>query len=150
MRRWTWVCRGWGVVFPGGTSGKEPTCQHTRHQRCGFNPWVRNLSWRRAWQPSPVFLPGESHGQRNLVDYGPWGHKELDVTEWLTLTFTLGEKVIICFLNVWSSFELQQVSLLHVMMILFNTNFNASQYTTTQNIFRLLIHLQDKSFWICF
>ena len=47
----------------GGTSGKEPTCQCRRHKRCGFNFWVRKIPRRRAWQPTPVFLPGESHGQ---------------------------------------------------------------------------------------
>ena len=46
-----------------------------------FDPWVRKIPWRRAWQPTPVFLPGESHGQRSLVGYSPWGHKELDTTE---------------------------------------------------------------------
>ena len=47
--------------------------------------WVRSLGWgdpwRRAWQPTPVFLPGKSHRQRSLVGYSPWGHKELDMTE---------------------------------------------------------------------
>ena len=38
-------------------------------KRCGFNPWVRKILWRRAWQPTPVFLPGESHGQRSLAGY---------------------------------------------------------------------------------
>ena len=57
----------WG--FPGGTSGKEPVCQYRRHKRCGFNTWV---PWRRAWQPTPVFLPGESHGQRSLAGYSAW------------------------------------------------------------------------------
>ena len=57
--------------FPSGTSGKEPTCQCRKHKRHGFYPWVRKIPWRRAWQPSPVFLPGESHGQRNLVSYSP-------------------------------------------------------------------------------
>ena len=42
------------------------------------------IPWRRKWQPTPLFLPGESHGQRSLVGYGPWGCKELDTTEWLT------------------------------------------------------------------
>jgi len=46
-----------------------------------FNPWVRKIPWRRAWQPTPVFLPGESHGQRSLVGYSPWGCKELNWTE---------------------------------------------------------------------
>ena len=53
--------------FPGGTSGKEPTCQCGRHKRHRFDPWVRKIPWRRAWQPTPMFLPGESHGQRSLV-----------------------------------------------------------------------------------
>ena len=57
----------------------------------GFGPWVRKIPWRREWQPTPVFLPGESHGQRNLVGHRPWSHKELDPTEWLTLSFWLKE-----------------------------------------------------------
>ena len=44
------------------------------------------FSWRRKWQPTPVFLPGESHGQRSLVGYSPWGRKESDTTEWLHFT----------------------------------------------------------------
>ena len=49
-------------------------------RRPGFDPWVGKIPWRRKWQPSPVFLPGESHGQRSLVGYRPWGHKESDAT----------------------------------------------------------------------
>ena len=67
--------------FPGGASGKEPACQCRRHKRCGFDPWVRKISWRRAWQPILVCLPGESHGQRSLAGYRPWGCKESDKTE---------------------------------------------------------------------
>ena len=55
--------------FPGGIRNKEPACQCRRYKRWGFDPWVRKIPWRRAWQPSPVFLPGESHGQRSLVGY---------------------------------------------------------------------------------
>ena len=44
-------------------------------------PWIGKFPWRRAWQPTPVFLPGESHGQRSLEGYSPWGDKELDMTE---------------------------------------------------------------------
>ena len=47
----------------------------------GFDSWVGEIPWRRAWQPIPVFLPGEFHGQRSLAGYSPWGHKELDTTE---------------------------------------------------------------------
>ena len=46
--------------FPGGTSGQEPACQCRRHKRDGFDPWVGKIPWRRAWQPIPAFLPGES------------------------------------------------------------------------------------------
>ena len=55
--------------FPVGTSGKEPTCQCRRHKRHRFNPWVRKISWRRKWQSTTIFLPGESHGQRSLMGY---------------------------------------------------------------------------------
>ena len=53
--------------------------------RRGFDPWVRKFPWRRKWQPTPVFLPGESHGQRSLVGCSPWGRKEWDRIERLTL-----------------------------------------------------------------
>ena len=42
--------------------------------------WAEKIPWRREWQPTPVFLPGESHGQRRLVGYSPWDHKKLDTT----------------------------------------------------------------------
>ena len=64
-----------------GASGKEPSCQCRRHKRHRFDPWVRKIPWRRTWQPTPIFLPGDSHEQRSLVAYSPWGHKELDMTE---------------------------------------------------------------------
>ena len=48
------------------------------------DPWVGKISWRRKWQPTPIFLPRESHGQRSLVGYSPWGHKESDTTEQLS------------------------------------------------------------------
>ena len=64
-----------------GANGIEPSCQCRRCKRLGFNPWVGKILWRRAWQPMPVFLPRESHGQRSLVGYSPWGCKESDTTE---------------------------------------------------------------------
>ena len=54
--------------------------------RPGFDPWVKRIPQRREWQPTPIFLPGESHGQRSLVGYRPWSCKESDTTEWLTLS----------------------------------------------------------------
>ena len=61
------------VGFPGGTSGKEPTCQFRRQNKCGFDPWFGKIPWRKKWEPTPVFLPGESHGPRSMVGYSPWG-----------------------------------------------------------------------------
>ena len=55
-------------------------------QETGFNPWFQKIPWRREWQPTPVFLPEKSHGQRSLVDFGPWDCKESDTTEQLTLS----------------------------------------------------------------
>ena len=52
------------LLFPGGTSGKEPSCQCRRPKRHGFSPWVRKMPWRRERQPTPVFLSGESHGRK--------------------------------------------------------------------------------------
>ena len=63
---------------PGGASGKEPTCQRNETR---FDLWVRKITWRRAQQPTAVFLPGISHGQRTLAGYSPWGLKESDTTE---------------------------------------------------------------------
>ena len=45
------------------------------YRRCRFDPWVGKIPWRRKWHPTPVFLPGKSHGQRNLVGYSPWTKK---------------------------------------------------------------------------
>ena len=53
---------------------------------------MRKIPWRRAWQPNPVFLPGEFHGQRSLVSYSPQGLKESDTTERLTHTYKVGLK----------------------------------------------------------
>ena len=58
--------------------GLIPGLRHKRHR---FNLWVGKIPWRRAWQLTPVFLPRESHGQRSLVGYSPWGRKESDMTE---------------------------------------------------------------------
>ena len=54
-------------------------------ERPGFHPWVGKILWRRKWQPTPVLLPGKSHGQRSTVGYSPRGLKESDTTERLHL-----------------------------------------------------------------
>ena len=68
--------------FPDGSDGKEPTC-HCRKPR--VNPWVRKIPWRRERLPTPVFLPGKSHGQRSLVGYSPCGLRVWDTIEQLSL-----------------------------------------------------------------
>ena len=77
----------YAVGFPGGASGKEPACQCGRHKSRGCGRSVRKIPWRRAWQPTPGLLPGESHGQRSLAGYSSQGHKEADTTEQLSLHF---------------------------------------------------------------
>jgi len=51
------------------------------YKKCRLDPWVGKIPWRRAWQPTPLYLPGKSHGQRNLVGFSPVGRKEADMTE---------------------------------------------------------------------
>ena len=58
------------------------------HRRSGFDPWVGKTPWRRKWQPTPVFLPGRFHRQRSLTGFSPYGHKESDTTEQLSLEIT--------------------------------------------------------------
>ena len=64
--------------FPGGSDGKKSA---SNAGGPGFDLWIGKISWRREWLPSPVFWPGEFHGQRSLAGYVPWGHEELDMTE---------------------------------------------------------------------
>ena len=64
--------------FPGGSDGKASACSVGDP---GSIPRLGRFPWRRKWQPTPVLLPGKSHGLRSLVGYSPWGHKELDTIE---------------------------------------------------------------------
>ena len=71
--------------FPGGSGVKNLPASTGRQRRHGFNPWIVKVTWRRKWQPTPIFLPGKSCGQRNLAGYSPQDCKELDTTErWST------------------------------------------------------------------
>src|SRR5574339_227989 len=82
--------------LPWWISDKESSCLC---RRCGFDPWVRKISWRRKWQPTPVILPGKFHEWRSLVGYSPWGYKELDTTERLHFCFHFIEPIVkgLCF-----------------------------------------------------
>ena len=83
----TWI---WPTVwvrlkgFPGDSSGKEFTCQCRKRRRLGFNPWVRKIPWNRKWYPTPVFLPGQLHGQRSLMGYSPCSQKCRIQMKWLS------------------------------------------------------------------
>ena len=76
-----------GKVYKSKNTVDSRVCLQCR--RLQVDPWVRKIPWRREWQPTPVFLPGEFHGQRRLVGCSPWGHMELDMTEWLTHLYRL-------------------------------------------------------------
>ena len=73
----------WGPKGQGSGFGQQlsKTLVGLQSGRPGFNPWVGKIPWRRKCQPTPVLLPGKSHGWRSLVGYSPWGHKESDTTE---------------------------------------------------------------------
>ena len=62
------------------TAGEESTSQFRRFR---FNPWVGKISWRRKWQPTPVFLPGKSQAEESDVGCSPWDHKQSDTTSQL-------------------------------------------------------------------
>ena len=62
------------IGLPRQISGKEPSCQSS------FDPWLGKIPWRKKWQPTPIFLPGEDNGQRSLAGYSPWDHRESDMT----------------------------------------------------------------------
>ena len=113
---------------PRGVSGKEPSCQFRRHNRCSCDPWVRKIPWRREWLPTPIFLPGELHGQRSLVDYSPWGCTQSNTTERLTVSlhftgdinttlhFSLGEKNgMVC---TWKLQEIHFLSFFFLLLII--------------------------------
>ena len=73
---------GWWLPGTGASQAapvvKNPPCQYRRRR---LDPWVGKIPWKRKWQPTPVFLPGASPGQRSLAGYSPWAHKEPDTTE---------------------------------------------------------------------
>ena len=77
---------------PGDSDGKEYACNAGD---IGLIFWARKIPWGRKRLPTPVYLPREFHGQRSLAGYSPWGHKEVDTTEQLTLFYKeCDEKII--------------------------------------------------------
>ena len=84
------------VGLPRWFSGQEPACQCRRHRSLRFDPCMGKMPWRRKRQPTPVFLPGESHEQRNLEGYSPYGPSELDPAEHRAQGYTSGTSVFNC------------------------------------------------------
>ena len=76
--------------FPGGASGNLPANAGDAgvYRSCRFDPWVGEMPWSMKWHPTPVFLPGKSHGQRSLEGYSPWGCRELEMTECIGKKFS--------------------------------------------------------------
>ena len=74
-----------GAGFPGGSDSNESACHAGEPY-----PWIGKIPWRREWQPTPIFSPGKSHGQKSLTDYSPWGGEESDVTECLRQNIAIG------------------------------------------------------------
>ena len=77
----SWIAGRFFAVWATGKSKLKLKNNCRRHKGHSFDPWVRTLPWRRKWQRTPVFLPGESHGQRSLVGYSPQGCTESDTNE---------------------------------------------------------------------
>ena len=98
--------------FPGGSDDKQSACNVGD---LGLTPGLGRSPWRREWLPTPVFWPGESHGKKSLAGYSPLGHKELDMTERITVTFLYitscleltanyeGAATVIFILHMWNS-----------------------------------------------
>ena len=83
----------WGILgLPWWLSSKESACQCRRHR---LDPWDGKISCRKEWQTTPVFLPENSHRQRSLAGYTPWGCKKLDMTQQLNTQARLKVKVLV-------------------------------------------------------
>ena len=93
--------------FPGGTSDGDSACQCRGCRRHGFDPWVGKITWGKKWQLTPDFLPGKFHEQKSLVDYSPWGCKQLDMTEY---TYTHTHFILLFTFNVTSFWNIKRIA----------------------------------------
>ena len=107
-----WTPLHWGVCRKWGGSVVAPSVLVMGKKKKFFQGfvakeliWVGKISWRRKWQPTPIFLPGKSHRWRSLVGYSPWGHKESDTTERLHFHFQEWKKDVVLVLG-WKSSSL--------------------------------------------
>ena len=109
-----------------GARGKESAYQCRKCKRWEFDPCVRKISWRRAWQPTPEFLPGESHGQRSLVGYSLWGCNKSDMGNHSLLQgiFHLGIELGYSALQAYSLLSEPQGKPTHSYAFIYSTNYN--------------------------
>ena len=104
--------------------------------RPGFDPWVGKIPWRRKWQPTPVFLPGKSHGWRSLAGYSSWGHKESDTTKWFHFLSLYFAGKVLC----WGYREYKFSTKLHGVAPLASLSF-------CLDIFMLIIFVTFHNIW---
>ena len=136
---------------------KKPACQCRRCKKHGFNPWVGKIPRRRAWKSTPIFLPGESHGQKSLTGYSPQGCKELDPTEAPSLSLSnFSLQIFIPFLVFFLTPSVTLSSMLtgndDIRHHFPNSNFKCFKYFTSRKICAILKnYMQMLNFikWFC-
>ena len=131
--------------------GKEPACKCRRHKRQGFDPWVREILWRTAWQPTPVFLPGESHGQRSLVGYSPRGRTESDTMKRLSMAHSVkqGGRAVVSAFGIRGNWNLSNHSSKGGEL---NESNWSSQYPKVGNLDKSQarpVNLDKEASWLC-
>ena len=98
-----WACRkGLGYISHRASLVPQTVRIHLQCRRLRCNPWVRKIPWRREWQPAPVFLLVQPHGQRDLVGHSPWGLKELNTTDMFPFTFHIPHNLKCLIQSDWS------------------------------------------------
>ena len=93
----TWAIESSSVSkggFPGGASNKEPVCQYSQIWDTSSIPGLGRSPWKKPWQLTPAFLPGESHGKKSLAVYSLWDHRESDTTDQLTLSLFRSPEIV--------------------------------------------------------
>ena len=149
----------WGD-FSVGASGKEPVCQSRRCKRRGFDPWVRKIPWRRAWQPIPVCLPGESHGQRSLLGLWSMGLQRVR-HDWSDLACTCSDiwtyfHMLSCHLSIFfcqvsvEIFCSFLMGLLILLLLTFKSSLHILGNTPFFIICTCLLQIFSSSLWLVF
>ena len=118
-------------IFPRWHSDKESAANAGNVKRHRFDPWLGKIPWSRKWQPTLVLLTRESHGCRSLVGYNPWGHKELDMAEWLRRWKVFMRSYFPSFLSFREGEWRRQETLKPLKCVFFNEKTSTNQHTIT-------------------